>query len=129
MFSCIRNAQLSLAKNPQLKIISFQNYKHWFLTWSDKAFKDIVVNRAWLHGGSLKITLQMINLWKGFWLMNTFFNLIIINKKVFCKSIFIFVLFLVIGTHWIPSPGADWYRSSFLLLRYCGDPVYCYVVP
>ena len=45
IFSCTKNEQL-LFKKPQLKIISFQNYKHWYLihTWSEKAFKGTVVS-------------------------------------------------------------------------------------
>ena len=46
--------------NPELNKNSFQNYKHWYLihTWSDKAFKSTVVNRALpsFHGGSLEKT-------------------------------------------------------------------------
>jgi len=47
MFSRSRNAQVTFVVNPQLKIISFLNYKHWYLTytWSEKAFKGTVVNR------------------------------------------------------------------------------------
>ena len=42
-----------------MKIISFKNYKHWYLIhpWSDTAFKGTVVNRAlpFLHGGQGRI--------------------------------------------------------------------------
>ena len=52
---------LTFGENPQLKIISILNYKHWYLihTWSDKAFDGTVVNRASLLGGSLEITLTV----------------------------------------------------------------------
>ena len=39
-FSC------SNLEKPQLKIIIFQNYKHWYLIHSDKALKGTVVNWA-----------------------------------------------------------------------------------
>ena len=48
----------------RLKMISFQNYKHWYIihTSPDKTFKGTVVNQALLslHGGSLKITLTVL---------------------------------------------------------------------
>ena len=47
----------------QLKLISFLNYKHWYLThtWSDKPFQVTVVNLPLpsLHRGSLEITLTL----------------------------------------------------------------------
>ena len=48
MSSCSRNAQFTFVEKPQLKIISLQNYKHWYLirTWSDKAYMGTVVNRV-----------------------------------------------------------------------------------
>ena len=63
MFSCNRNAQISFAENSHVKLISFQNQKHWYLIYasSDKALKGIVVNRALssLNGESLEITLTV----------------------------------------------------------------------
>ena len=63
MFFCGRNAQVNFVVKPQLKNISFKNYKHWYLihTWSDEAFKDTVVNLTLqsLHGESLEITLTV----------------------------------------------------------------------
>ena len=43
-----------------MKIIIFRNYKHKCLihTWTDKAFKGSIVNRIFLHEGSLAITLH-----------------------------------------------------------------------
>ena len=51
-------------EKPQSKIISFQNYQHWYPghTWSDKAFQGTLnLNRATpsLHGGSHEITLSI----------------------------------------------------------------------
>ena len=50
-------------RNLQLKIISFQNYKQWYLIHSpsDKGFKGTIVNRALpsLHEGSLEIMLTV----------------------------------------------------------------------
>ena len=55
-----RNAKISLIGKKQFKIISFQNYKHWYLiyTWSEQYIKVTVVNRTMpsKHGGSLEIT-------------------------------------------------------------------------
>ena len=63
MLSSSRNAQLTWVDKPQMKIIIFYNYKHWYIihTWSDKAFKCTVVNRAITNWGSPKnkITLQV----------------------------------------------------------------------
>jgi len=60
MFSCVRKVQVTCIEKPKLKIIIFQNYKHWYSnnTYSDKGFKSIVVNRALpsLQKGSVKIT-------------------------------------------------------------------------
>ena len=41
----------SFLENPQSKIISFQNFKHWYLiyTWSDKGIKGIIVNQVFLN--------------------------------------------------------------------------------
>ena len=48
--------EVTFAENPQMKINSLKKQKHGYLihTWSDKAFKGIVVNRALpsLLGGS-----------------------------------------------------------------------------
>ena len=53
------HAQVTFVENPEWKINSFQNYKHSHLihTWSGKAFKGTIVNRALpsLHDGSLEI--------------------------------------------------------------------------
>ena len=64
IFSCSRNAQITFSEKPQLKIIGFQNYKHWYLihTWSDQsdiAFNGTIVNRALLslNGVSLRTDL------------------------------------------------------------------------
>ena len=48
MFPCSKTAQITFLNKPQLKIISFLNYKHRYLihTWSDKALKDTIENRA-----------------------------------------------------------------------------------
>ena len=47
----------AFVEKPQLKIISFQNYKHFYLmnTWSDNALKGTVVNQTLpsLHGDAL----------------------------------------------------------------------------
>ena len=45
----------TFVEKPQSTIISFQNYKHWYLihTWSDKAILGTVVNRVtgqWIQG-------------------------------------------------------------------------------
>ena len=45
-FFCRRNPPVQIVEKPQLKIISFQNYKHLILTWSHKAFTSTVVNQA-----------------------------------------------------------------------------------
>ena len=54
---------VTFAEKPQMKIISLKKQKHWYLinTWSEKAFKGTVVNRALpsVDGGSLKITLTV----------------------------------------------------------------------
>ena len=63
IFSCSRNVQVTFEEKPQLKIISFPNFKHWYLikTWSGKAFNGLVVNRVLssLHGRSLEIKLTV----------------------------------------------------------------------
>ena len=45
-FSCSRNSQVTFVENPQLKIISFQNYDHRYIihTWLDKVFNGTHVN-------------------------------------------------------------------------------------
>ena len=47
MHFCIRKVQVTYVLKPQLKIISFQIYKHWYLIheWWDKALMGTVVNR------------------------------------------------------------------------------------
>ena len=54
-FFYARNAQVTLAEKPQMKINSLKKQKHRYLihTWSDKASKGTVVNLAlpFLHGG------------------------------------------------------------------------------
>jgi len=56
--------KLIYAKKPQMKIYSLKKQNHWYLirTWSDKAFKGTVVNRALtsLHGGLLEIMLTIL---------------------------------------------------------------------
>ena len=44
MFFCSWNAQVTFVENTELKIISFQSYKHWYLiqTWSDTAFRVLL---------------------------------------------------------------------------------------
>ena len=44
MFSCIKNAQVNFEEKPQLKVNSFQNYKHGYIihTWLDNDFKGTV---------------------------------------------------------------------------------------
>ena len=63
LFSCNINAQVTFSVTTKLKIISFQNYKHWCITytWSDNAFNGTVVKRAKssLYGGSLENTLTV----------------------------------------------------------------------
>ena len=83
MFSCSRNAQVTTVKKPQLKRISFKNYKHWYLihTWSNTDFKCTVVNRAltsvnWLL---LETTLKDVPLtnvckWRFFSFVNKIFR-------------------------------------------------------
>ena len=41
---CRRIAQVTFLEKPQMKIISFWNYKHEYLkhTWSDKAFLSVI---------------------------------------------------------------------------------------
>ena len=60
MFSCNKNAQ---AESPQLKIMSFLNYKHRYIlhTLSDKAFIGYCCESgiAILHGGSFGVTLTV----------------------------------------------------------------------
>ena len=48
MFSCNKNAQVTLVVKPQLKVIRFPHYKYEYLihTWSVKAFKITVVNQS-----------------------------------------------------------------------------------
>ena len=57
------SAQVSFAKKPLLKIISFKNYKHWYLvlTWSDKAFKGTIGMRtsSSFDAGLTEITLTV----------------------------------------------------------------------
>ena len=61
MFFCSRNAHVTFVVKSQLKIISFQLNKHWYLihTWSDKVLKGIVLNLALrsLRRGPIEITL------------------------------------------------------------------------
>ena len=64
LFSCSRNVEITFTGKPQLKKISFQTFKQWYLinTWSDKVFKDISVNQVSLpslHRGSLEIMLTV----------------------------------------------------------------------
>ena len=39
-----RNVQITFAENPHMKIISLNKQKHLIQSWSNKAFKDTVVN-------------------------------------------------------------------------------------
>ena len=50
--SCNRNAKISLIGKKQFKIISFQNYKHWFLICNTYLIRTMPSK----HGGSLEIT-------------------------------------------------------------------------
>ena len=45
-FSCSLNAQVTFVVKSQVKIISFQNYKNWYLihTWSDKGLLDLSIS-------------------------------------------------------------------------------------
>ena len=62
-FTCSRSVQVTFVEKPQVKLISSQNHKHWYLihTKSDKAFQDNVVNRTMpaLNGGSFQILLTV----------------------------------------------------------------------
>ena len=54
--------QVNFIYKPQLKTVSFENYKHGYLLYtSGKAFKDTLVNRALssLDGESLEITFTL----------------------------------------------------------------------
>jgi len=53
--------QVIFVEKPQLKKISFLNYKHLHLFHTDKALKTTVENQALgsLHGGSLEIALTV----------------------------------------------------------------------
>jgi len=55
MFSCSGNAQVTFVEKPQMKIISFQNYKLLDLGSTGQG-KGAVVNRAspCLHGGLIE---------------------------------------------------------------------------
>ena len=46
MFSCSRNKKVSFKEKPQLKIISFLNYIHWYLIhiWLETIFNSTIVN-------------------------------------------------------------------------------------
>ena len=61
-FTCSRSV-LTYVEKPQVKLISSQKHKHWYLihTKSDKAFQDNVVNRTMpaLNGGSFQISLTV----------------------------------------------------------------------
>ena len=63
MFSCRRNAQVTFVEESQLKIISFQKDKQWYIihTWTDKGFKGTVVNQTLssFHEGPLEIRLTV----------------------------------------------------------------------
>ena len=58
---CFPTVEMRTVEKPQLKINSFQNYKHTYFihNWSDKAFKGTIVNGALssLLVGSLEISL------------------------------------------------------------------------
>ena len=60
---CSRNAQSTFVKKPQLKMTRFRNYElgYHIHTWSDKAFKGTVLNRAspLLYSGSIEISLTV----------------------------------------------------------------------
>ena len=61
IFLYFRNAQVNFVENPHLKLISFRNYKHWYLihTRPDEGFEGTVVNQALssLHRESVEISL------------------------------------------------------------------------
>ena len=58
--------EMRIVEKPQLKVNSFQNCKHWYLvhTWSDKAFKGTVGNRALLSLAKRVIWNYVSNLFK-----------------------------------------------------------------
>ena len=59
----VEDTLVTFADKPQMKIKSLKEEKHWYLihTWSEKAFKGTVVNRAlpFLHWESPQITLTV----------------------------------------------------------------------
>ena len=61
--NCFWNAQVTVAQKSQMKINSLKKLEHGCLiyTWSDKAFKNSIVNRTLLslQEGSLEITLTV----------------------------------------------------------------------
>ena len=60
---CFPTVEMRTVEKPQLKINSFQIYKHTYFihNWSDKAFRGTIVNGALssLLVGSLEITLTV----------------------------------------------------------------------
>ena len=57
MFPCSRNTQVTLVEKLYLKIISFRNYKHWYLDLDEtKLLREASQS---LHEGSLEITLTV----------------------------------------------------------------------
>ena len=65
MFSSSRNAQVTLVEKPQLKVIHFQNYNHWYIirTWIDIAFKVPFFGHCHLMPYVCKVTWNYAYTW------------------------------------------------------------------